>query len=61
MYALTKDTNPSKYGTNLQINLNISQNIEECVCYIPRKEAKSEKIFYFVTGIGDCLNFYAAL
>lgn len=61
MYALTKDTNPSKYGTNIRINRNISQNIEECVCYMPRKEVKLENIPYFVTGIGDCLNFYAAL
>lgn len=44
-----------------QQNRNISQNIEECVCYMPRKEAKSENIPYFVTGIGGCLNIYAAL
>ena len=44
MYALTKDTNPSKYGTNLQINLNISQNIEECVCYVPLNDVDSGNI-----------------
>jgi len=58
---LLYDVQVSISFTNLRINLNIPQNIEECVCYMPRKEVKLGNIPYFVTGIGDCLNYCAAL
>ena len=54
---ITDTVNKSKYTNKSQYSL----NIERCVCYKPLDDLDSGIIFDFVTGIGDCLYYYAAL